>query len=78
MQNIGYIRDKLLRNHTYKIIVIHWMSYQPFEQPGPELLDMSEIGAKCTIRLLPEIIISIWTILLPHYQRAKSYGLRSG
>ena len=36
MQNITYIIDKLLRNHIYKIIVIHWISYEPFEQPGPE------------------------------------------
>ena len=33
MLNIGYIINKLLRNHVYKIIVIHWISYQPFEQP---------------------------------------------
>ena len=37
MQNIGNIIDKLLRNHIYKIIIIHWISYQPFEQPGPDL-----------------------------------------
>ena len=37
MQNIGYIIDKLLRNHIYKIEVIHWISYQPFAQPGPGL-----------------------------------------
>ena len=37
MQNITYIIDKLLRNHIYKIIVIHWISYEPFEQPGPVL-----------------------------------------
>ena len=37
MQNIGYIIDELLRNHTYKIIVIHWINYQPFEQPGQGL-----------------------------------------
>ena len=36
MQNITYKIDKLLRNHIYKIIVIHWISYEPFEQPGPE------------------------------------------
>ena len=35
MQNIGSIIDKLLRNHISKIIVIHRISYQPFEQPGP-------------------------------------------
>ena len=35
MQNIGYIIDKLSRNSIYKIIVIHWISYQPFEQQGP-------------------------------------------
>ena len=35
MQNIEHIIDKLLRNHVYKIIVIHWKSYQPFEQQDP-------------------------------------------
>ena len=35
MQNITYIIDKLLRN-IYEIILIHWISYEPFEQPGPE------------------------------------------
>ena len=35
MQTIEYIINKLLRNHIYKIIVIHWISYQSFEQPGP-------------------------------------------
>ena len=39
MPNIVYIIDKLLRNHIYKIIVVHWISYQPFfEQPGPDRL----------------------------------------
>ena len=37
MQNITYTIDKLLRNHIYKIIVIHWISYEPFEQPGPDI-----------------------------------------
>ena len=32
MLKIGYIINKLSRNHIYKIIVIHWISYQPFEQ----------------------------------------------
>ena len=32
----AHIIDRLLRNHIYKIIVIHWISYQPFEQPGPD------------------------------------------
>ena len=32
MLKIGYIINKLLRNHIYKIIVIHWISYQAFEQ----------------------------------------------
>ena len=36
MQNIGYIIAKLLRNHIYKIIAIHWICYQPFEQPGSD------------------------------------------
>ena len=36
IQNITYIIDKLLRNHIHKIIVIHWISYEPFEQPGPD------------------------------------------
>ena len=36
MQNITYIIDKL-RNHIHKIIVIHWISYEPFEQPGHDL-----------------------------------------
>ena len=36
MQNIGYIIEKLLRNIIHKIIVIHWISHQPFAQPGPE------------------------------------------
>ena len=35
MQNIRFIMDKFLRNHTYEITVIHWISYLPFEQPGP-------------------------------------------
>ena len=35
MQNIEYKIDKSLRNQIYKIIVIHWISYQPFEEPGP-------------------------------------------
>ena len=35
MQNITYIIDKLLRNHIYKIIVIHWISYEPFRATGP-------------------------------------------
>ena len=35
MQNVTYIIDILLRNHIHKIIVIHWISYEPFEQPGP-------------------------------------------
>ena len=43
MQNITYIIDKLLRNHIHKIIVIHWISYEPFEQPGPELAEGGEI-----------------------------------
>ena len=38
MQTIEYIINKLLRNHIYKIIVIHWISYQSFEQPGPGML----------------------------------------
>ena len=37
MQNITYTIDKLLRNHIYKIIVTHWISYEPFEQPGPDV-----------------------------------------
>ena len=36
MQYIGYIIDKLLRNHIYEIRVIHWISYQPLEHPGPD------------------------------------------
>ena len=31
MQNIGYKIDKSLRNQIYKIIVIHWISYLPFD-----------------------------------------------
>ena len=47
MQYIGYIIDKLLRNHIYTIRVIHWISYQPFEQPGPSIhLDISIIYGK--------------------------------
>ena len=38
MPNIGNMIDKLLRNHIYKIIIIHWISYQPFEQPAPDQL----------------------------------------
>ena len=39
MPNIVCIIDKLLRNHIYKIIVVHWIRYQPlFEQPGPDRL----------------------------------------
>ena len=38
MQNIGYIIDWLRRNHVYEIIVIHHISYQPFEQPAPEVI----------------------------------------
>ena len=34
MQYIGYIIDIFFRNHIYKIRVIHWISYQPYEQPG--------------------------------------------
>ena len=41
MQNIGYIIDELLRNPIYKIRVIHWVRYQPFEQPGPGILRYS-------------------------------------
>ena len=37
MQYTGYIIDKLLNNHIYKIRVIHWISYHPFEQPSPDL-----------------------------------------
>ena len=37
MVYIGYIIDKLLRNHIHKIIVIHWINYQCFEQPGPDM-----------------------------------------
>ena len=44
MQDIGYIIDKLLRNHIYKIKVIHWISYQPFEQLGPEMEYSIRIG----------------------------------
>ena len=25
-----------MKNYVYEIIFIHWISYQPFEQPGPE------------------------------------------
>ena len=35
MQNCGSIINKQFINHIYKIIVIHWISYLPFEQPGP-------------------------------------------
>ena len=41
MQNIGYIIDELLRNPICKIRVIHWVRYQPFEQPGPGILRYS-------------------------------------
>ena len=53
MQNIGYIIDKLLRNHVNKIIVIHWISYQPFEQPGPVHLQPYDL---IRARLLKELI----------------------
>ena len=58
MQNIGYITDKLLRNHIYKIIVIDWISYRPFEQPGPG--DFSVpcfIGSRPQFRLLVKYIL---------------------
>ena len=35
MLYIGNIIDRLLRNHIDEIQVIHWISYQPFEPPGP-------------------------------------------
>ena len=41
MQNIGYIIDKLLRNHINKIIVIHLISYQAFEQLGSGLFPVT-------------------------------------
>ena len=34
-EKFGYKINKLLKKHIYKIIVIHWISYQPFGQPGP-------------------------------------------
>ena len=30
--------DKYFRNHIYKIVVINWISSQPFEQPGSDNL----------------------------------------
>ena len=26
---------QIITDHIYRIMVIHWISYQPFEQPGP-------------------------------------------
>ena len=42
MQNCGSIINKQFINHIYKIIVIHWISYLPFEQPGPDLLRLGD------------------------------------
>ena len=38
MQNIGYKIDKSLKKHIYKVMVIRWISYEPFEQPGPGVI----------------------------------------
>ena len=38
MQYIGYIIDNFFRNHIYKIKVIQWISYRPFEQSGLVLI----------------------------------------
>ena len=45
MQNIGlpgYTIDEFLSNHIYKIIVIHWISCHPFEQPGQGIRVMTQ------------------------------------
>ena len=49
MQYIGCIFNKLLRNHVYKIIVIHLISYQPFERLGPAV-KMSPVCREPTSR----------------------------
>ena len=53
MLYIGYIIDELFRNHTYKIIVIQWISYQPFEQPAPgwhhRFMQWNEIPRVCVL-----------------------------
>ena len=38
--------DKFLKYHTYKITVIHWIKYMPFEQPGPAVYYSSLIIPK--------------------------------
>ena len=27
---------QIITDHNYRIMVIRWISYQPFEQPGPD------------------------------------------
>ena len=41
MQNMGYLFDRLLRNHVYKIIAIHLINYQPFEELDPGCVDVN-------------------------------------
>ena len=55
MHNIGYIIDKLLRNHK---IVFHWISYQPFEQPGPDYLKIHVLANRAPRLNKSELLVS--------------------
>ena len=70
MQNIGYIIDKLLRNTIYKIIVIHWISYQPFEQQGP--VDLIHFN---TFRQVYENVGGIVEIKIKIFKRVLVYKI---
>ena len=53
MRNIGYIIDELLRIHIYNSMGILWISYQPFDQPGPVLpRPTCVISLKCIIQFV--------------------------
>ena len=56
MQNIEYVTHTLLKNHIYKIIVIHWISYQPFEQQGIKVRMQSILS---TMYVLAEVVSSV-------------------
>ena len=82
MQNIGYIIDKLLRNHISKIAVIHWISYQPFEQPGPGVLFLDLRLTLCSpvfnIVAGYEIISFCSVLVICQWKMYMTYGVIGG